>query len=59
MQGDILQVFTHPTEPRARFRWIGCFDDKLLARYQYRTEVTCPGSGTRMIRSGMLALKGL
>ena len=61
MQGDILQVFTHPTEPRAGLRWICCFDDKLLARYRYpnRTEVTGLAPGPFVCRFGMLALKGL
>ena len=59
MQGDILQVVTHPTEPRAGFHLICCFENKLLASYQYRTEVTGLAPGTRMRRFGMLAMKGL
>merc|ERR1711935_977993 len=38
LQGDILQVVTHPTEPTTEFTWISCFDDKLLASYRYYTE---------------------
>ena len=33
LQGDILQVVTHPTEPKVVFRSICCFDGKLLASY--------------------------
>ena len=46
LQGDILQVVTHPTEPAALFHSICCFDDKLLATY-------CSN------KYGMLALQGL
>ena len=52
LQGDILQVVTHPTEPTAEFTSICCFDDKLLAGYTYMTE----SAGAR---EGMLALQGL
>ena len=52
LQGDILQVVTHPTEPTATFQSICCFDDKLLASYKYRTE----SAGWVY---GMLALQGL
>ena len=33
LQGDILQVVTHPTEPMAMFTSICCFDRKLLVGY--------------------------
>ena len=33
LQGDILQVWTHPTEPTATFESMCCFDRKLLATY--------------------------
>ena len=46
--GDILQVFTHPTEPSARFQSICCFDHKLLAGYT-----------SNVTAAGMLALQGL
>ena len=39
LQGDILQVVTHPTDPTAEFKSICCFDHKLLASYLYRTTV--------------------
>ena len=58
LQGDILQVVTHPTEPTAKFQSICCFDCKLLARYRYSTfdnaGDTISGRGY-----GMLALRGL
>ena len=53
LQGDILQVVTHPTEPTARFHSIYCFDRKLLATYFHYTADT----GSR--EHGMLALQGL
>ena len=52
LQGDILQVVTHPTEPTAKFTSICCFDHKLLASYHYYTE------SSRWIFT-MLALQGL
>ena len=55
LQGDILQVVTHPTEPSARFQSICCFDDKLLATYTYVTE----SAGEYFETEGMLALQGL
>ena len=58
LQGDILQVVTHPTEPTAEFQSICCLDCKLLARYRYSTfdnaGDTISGRGY-----GMLALRGL
>ena len=56
LQGDILQVVTHPTEPSARFQSICCFDDKLLASYSY---LYTDSAGTRSWKYGMLALQGL
>ena len=55
LQGDILQVVTHPTEPTARFQSICCFDRKLLASYSHYTE----SAGPHSIKFGMLALQGL
>ena len=55
LQGDILQVVMHPTEPTATFKSICCFDRKLLASYYYRTE----NAGGRSKEYGMLALQGL
>ena len=55
LQGDILQVVTHPTEPTAVFKSICCFDDKLLASYSYDTG----SAGTRSTVDGVLALRGL
>ena len=54
LQGDILQVVTHPTEPTAKFTSICCFDRKLLARYTVDSagEVSAQGYG-------MFALRGL
>ena len=54
LQGDILQVFTHPAEPTAVFTSICCFDHKLLASYEY-TE----SAGTRSWKCGVLPLQGL
>ena len=51
LQGDILQVVTHPTEPTARFTSICSFHHKLLASYHYYT-------GIRQAY-GVLALQGL
>ena len=47
LQGDILQVWTHPTEPTATFESMCCFDRKLLATYYTENE------------SRVLALQGL
>ena len=55
LQGDILQVVTHPTEPTATFTSICNFDGKLLASYSYCTE----SAGTRSEKYGLLALQGL
>ena len=57
LQGDILQVVTHPTEPTARFKSICCFDRKLLATYLYFTESA--GTGFISTADGVLALQGL
>ena len=35
LQGDVLQVVTHPSEPAVIFSSICCFDDKLLAGQRY------------------------
>ena len=51
LQGDILQVVTHPTEPSAKFKSICCFDNKLLASYLAGSV----RSGSRAY--GMLALQ--
>ena len=68
LQGDILQVVTHPTEPTAVFTSICCFDRKLLASYYYRKEnagelLLPQATGGPRLRSskkyGMLALQGL
>ena len=56
LQGDILQVVTHPTEPSAFFASICCFDHKLLACYTYSL-VGSAGTYTR--KYGMLALQGM
>ena len=55
LQGDILQVVMHPTEPTAEFTSICCFDHKLLTRYHYEME----SAGTRTTQYGILALQGL
>ena len=54
LQGAILQVFMHPTEPTAKFTSICCFDSKLLAIYTFDSagENSAPGYG-------MFALRGL
>ena len=57
LQGDILQVVTHPTEPTAVFHSMCCFDHKLLAGY---TSVTARlGSAGIRSAAGVLALQGL
>ena len=55
MQGDILQVFTHSTEPTAAFHSLCCFNHKLLASYVYC--VNSAGTCSRV--EEMLALQGL
>ena len=55
LQGDILQVITHPTEPTATFQSICCFDDKLLAGFRYVMEF----ARARLVGERMLALQGL
>jgi hypothetical protein len=56
LQGDILQVVTHPTEPSAFFASICCFDHKLLACYTYSI---VGSAGTHTRKYGMLALQGM
>ena len=56
LEGDILQVVTHPTLPTADFNWLCCFDDKLLAPYHYCEETA---GIFRIPTHGMLALEGL
>ena len=58
LQGDILQVVTHPTEPTAVFTSICCFDRKLLASYMYYRLGSAIGI-LRGAKKGMLALQGL
>ena len=53
LQGDLLQVVTHPTEPTAVFHSICCFDRKLLASYRCREPAGPPW------KCGVLALQGL
>jgi hypothetical protein len=53
LQGDLLQVVTHPTEPTAEFSSICCVDRKLLASYRYSEP-----AGARW-KYGVLALQGL
>jgi len=55
LQGDILQVVTHPTDPTAKFTSICCFDRKLLASYRYSIvdsagEVSAHGHGVFALR---------
>ena len=59
LQGDILQVVTHPTGPSARFQSICCFDRKLLASYYYDPESGRGSAGRRSREPGILALQGL
>ena len=55
LQGDILQVVMHPTQPiKAMFQSICCFDHKLLVSYYY-VEEKCPYEE----KDGVLALQGL
>ena len=56
LQGDILQVVTHPTEPTAVFKSICCFDHKLLASYHY---YYMESAGLISTADGVLALQGL
>ena len=53
LQGDVLQVVTHPTERGAVFTSICCFDRKLLAAYRYYNYTE------RRTEYGLLALRGL
>ena len=55
LQGDLLQVVTHPTEPTAEFTSICCFDRKLLASYRYRGGEPAGAPW----KFGVLALQGL
>ena len=55
LQGDILQVVTHPTELTAEFESICCFDRKLLVSYYDDTE----SADTCSREYGVLALQGL
>jgi hypothetical protein len=61
LQGDLLQVVTHPTEPRAVFSSICCFDRKLLASCSYMEYVDVGAGAARLVRQKcfMLALQGL
>ena len=54
LQGDVLQVVTHPSEPTAVFHSICCFDGKLLAGYEY-SEAGMPSCN----KQAVLALQGL
>jgi len=54
LQGDILQVVTHPTDPTAVFISICCFDRKLLARYTFDSAGEFSAQGY-----GVFALRGL
>ena len=54
LQGDVLQVVTHPSEPTAFFESICCFDGKLLAGYKY-SEAGMPSCN----KQAVLALQGL
>ena len=58
LQGDILQVFEHLTEPFAKFYSICCFGDTLLAGYHTGGIVLRYGSPPAACRR-MLALQGL
>ncbi len=53
LEGDILQVVTHPILPTALFTAICCFEHKLLASYFEYTKIPGP------TRSGIIALQGL
>ena len=56
LQGDILQVVRHPSEPTNRFTSVCCFDRKLLASFVTpRNE----SAGIHTPKYGMLALRGL
>ena len=65
LQGDILQVFTHPTEPTAAFHSLCCFNHKLLASYVYYVNSDsgwkrCTWKRRTCFRvEAMLALQGL
>ena len=58
LQGDILQVVTHPTDPTAAFHSICCYDDKLLAFYEYEGPTERIGY-LHWEAYGMIALQGL
>ena len=56
LQGDVLQVVTHPTEPAAFFTSVCCFDRKLLASFVTPRNRS---AGIPTSKHGMLALRGL
>ena len=60
LQGDILQVFKHPSEPTVEFKSICCFDNKLLVSYsniRYRTSAAGPRTQKKKEECGVLALQ--
>ena len=62
LQGDILQVVTHPTEPTAQFTSVCYFDHKLLVSYlipTYYLYTESAGNVRRPTAFGMFALQGL
>ena len=60
LEGDVLQVFTHPTEPTAEFLSICCFDDKLLVSYRYDEDwENADPYGRTKYAHGMLAFEGV
>ena len=62
LQGDILQVLAHPTQPTAEFLSICCFDDKLLVSYRYDEDWESAepnGLHSPQYAYGMLALQGV
>ena len=61
LQGDILQVVTNPTEPKAVFKAICCYGRTLLARYW--AGGYWPGTEwdprESYVKQGILAFRGL
>ena len=57
LQGDILQVFKHPTEPTVEFTSICCFDHKLLVSYTNTRTYRGVSAANNKEECGVLALQ--
>ena len=60
LQGDILQVVTNPTEPKAVFKAICCYGRTLLARYWgWLPDGTKWNPLKSHVKQGILTFRGL